>query len=187
MPAATPSKKKPGLKSQSAQPPPKKHSAFDAIEAELSQIKQELRMAESQGDKDAIIRLNLQLQSVRDALDISLGSAFTPTLPAIGDKQVLLDAKPIVDLDRNALLQEQLLWIRSSGPTPVEFLARTYRNPFMDAKDRVAAAKALLEYTHTKLASLEYETTRDSHSNTYQQTLREKLLARLRSEPTAKE
>lgn len=42
-------------------------------------------------------------------------------------------------------------WIRSSGLTPLEFLVETYRNEFMEAKHRVAAAKAVLEYAHKRL------------------------------------
>lgn len=42
-------------------------------------------------------------------------------------------------------------WIRSSGLTPLEFLVETYRDPFMEAKHRVAAARAVLEYAHKRL------------------------------------
>lgn len=43
------------------------------------------------------------------------------------------------------------IWVRSSGWTPIEFLARTYRNGFQPMQHRIAAAKAILDYTHRKL------------------------------------
>lgn len=42
-------------------------------------------------------------------------------------------------------------FITSTGPTPLEFLAEVYRSPLHDPKDRINAAKAILEYTHRKL------------------------------------
>jgi hypothetical protein len=42
-------------------------------------------------------------------------------------------------------------WIKAQGWTPLEYLTHTYRNPWQETKDRIAAAKAVLEYVHRKL------------------------------------
>ena len=42
-------------------------------------------------------------------------------------------------------------WVKSRGWTPLEFLVHTYRNGHMRMGDRIAAAKAVLEYTHRKM------------------------------------
>lgn len=42
-------------------------------------------------------------------------------------------------------------WVRAQGWTPLEFLTHTYKNPFQKMGDRIAAAKAALDYTHRKL------------------------------------
>jgi hypothetical protein len=42
-------------------------------------------------------------------------------------------------------------WIKAQGWTPLEFLVHTYRNPWQEPRDRISAAKAVLEYTHRKL------------------------------------
>lgn len=182
MTSATPPKKKPGLRAQNSKAQAQA-SAIENIEAELTQIKSEIIAAESTGDHVAVERLRLQLQQVQALLDqFNLGSAFSPALPVVGSKQVLLNSQPLVELDYEALVQEQLLWIRSSGPTPVEFLARVYRNPLNKMNDRVSAARALLDYTHRKLAVIDDPVHKDPIPDNYQQALKEKLLARLKSE-----
>lgn len=42
-------------------------------------------------------------------------------------------------------------WLTASGQSPLEFLADTYRDPRFDVKDRIAAARSVLEYAHKKL------------------------------------
>jgi hypothetical protein len=44
------------------------------------------------------------------------------------------------------------VWVKASGFTPLEFLTYAYRNVLNDTKDRIAAAKAVLEYVHVPLA-----------------------------------
>jgi hypothetical protein len=49
-------------------------------------------------------------------------------------------------------------WTAASGWTPVEFLTHLYRNPWQKTQDRIAAAKAVLEYNHRKLPEkIEFE------------------------------
>lgn len=43
------------------------------------------------------------------------------------------------------------LWVKSRGWTPLEYLTHTYRNPWQETKDRIAAAKAVLDFVHKKL------------------------------------
>jgi len=42
-------------------------------------------------------------------------------------------------------------WIRLQGATPLEFLAGIYKCPFQETRDRINAAKAILDYVHRKL------------------------------------
>jgi len=42
-------------------------------------------------------------------------------------------------------------WIQSTGQTPLEFLADTYRNDGVKAGDRINAAKAMLDFVHRKV------------------------------------
>lgn len=42
-------------------------------------------------------------------------------------------------------------WIQSTGQTPLEFLADTYRNDDVKAGDRINAAKAMLDFVHRKV------------------------------------
>jgi hypothetical protein len=44
-------------------------------------------------------------------------------------------------------------WVVQSGQTPLEFLASVYRTPTFDPRDRINAAKAILEYSHRKVPS----------------------------------
>lgn len=43
------------------------------------------------------------------------------------------------------------LWVKSQGWTPLEYLTHTFRNPWQETRDRISAAKAVLEYVHRKL------------------------------------
>ena len=42
-------------------------------------------------------------------------------------------------------------WIASSGKTPLEFLSDVFRDPSNEIKDRISAAKYVLDYAHKKL------------------------------------
>lgn len=44
-------------------------------------------------------------------------------------------------------------WAKRSGLTPIEFLCDAYRNPYNPMKERINAAKAVMEYVHKKLAT----------------------------------
>lgn len=70
----------------------------------------------------------------------------------VGDMDLLLDlrGKPSElsagpDTDD---LGDDGQWIRKSGVTPLEFLVAMYRHPLQKPGDRVAAARAALEYAH---------------------------------------
>lgn len=43
--------------------------------------------------------------------------------------------------------------IKRSGLTPIEFLCSAYRNPFNPMKERINAAKSVMEYVHKKIAT----------------------------------
>jgi len=42
-------------------------------------------------------------------------------------------------------------WLQSSGATPLEFLAATYRDDNAKVGDRIAAARTLMEYVHKRV------------------------------------
>lgn len=42
-------------------------------------------------------------------------------------------------------------WVRASGWSPLEYLTHCYRNPWMKTSDRVAAARAVLDYAHKRM------------------------------------
>ena len=44
-------------------------------------------------------------------------------------------------------------WVTSSGQTPLEFLSDVFRDPMNDIKERISAAKYVLDYAHKKVAS----------------------------------
>lgn len=46
-------------------------------------------------------------------------------------------------------------WIQETGQTPIEFLAETYRDPEQKASDRIAAARAMLDFVHRKIPSVQ--------------------------------
>lgn len=52
--------------------------------------------------------------------------------------------------DLSALSPEQF-WTIQQGWTPLEFLVNTYRNPYVRTTDRIAAARATLEYIHRNI------------------------------------
>lgn len=43
--------------------------------------------------------------------------------------------------------------VRSMGPSPMEFLVRSYLNPFVRMGDRIRAATSVLDYTHKRLGN----------------------------------
>lgn len=46
---------------------------------------------------------------------------------------------------------QESLWVKSRGWTPLEYLTFTFRNPWQKTSDRIAAAKAVMDYVHKKL------------------------------------
>lgn len=44
-------------------------------------------------------------------------------------------------------------WVRSTGKTPIEFLTAVYRHPLVVMRDRLTAAKTVVEYTSRKMPS----------------------------------
>lgn len=54
-------------------------------------------------------------------------------------------------LPQDQLLDPDAMWVRASGWTPLEMLTNCYRNPWQRMSDRIAAARAVLDYAHKKL------------------------------------
>jgi hypothetical protein len=48
-------------------------------------------------------------------------------------------------------IDAEAAWVRLQGATPLEFLVMVYKNPWTDMKDRVNAAKSILDFVHRKL------------------------------------
>ena len=44
-------------------------------------------------------------------------------------------------------------WVRSTGKTPIEFLTAVYRHPLPLLRDRITAAKTVVEYTSRTMPS----------------------------------
>ncbi len=44
-------------------------------------------------------------------------------------------------------------WVSETGETPLEFLTSVFRDPLNDMRDRLTAARSVMEYAHKKLAS----------------------------------
>lgn len=77
---------------------------------------------------------------------------------------------------------EQVAWLRRTGETPLEFLARCYRNPLVGIKERIAAARGALEYVHRKMpqqVKLQGDPNNPLAANLTVQTARDKLVDRL--------
>jgi hypothetical protein len=49
------------------------------------------------------------------------------------------------------LITPEQEWVRSAGWTPLEYLTNAYRNPFIKHGERIAAAKAVLDYMHKRM------------------------------------
>lgn len=79
------------------------------------------------------------LESPKDFADLLSEELFTEGLAANSPSELL---------DGTA----EELWVKSRGWTPLEYLTHTYRNPWQETKDRIAAAKAVLEYCHRKVS-----------------------------------
>lgn len=54
----------------------------------------------------------------------------------------------VLDVSNSTVEQE---WIRQQGWTPLEFLVHTYRNPYVRMTERVASARAVLDYAHKRI------------------------------------
>lgn len=102
------------------------------------------------------------------AVEKALLAATEPPPPAVDEDQAQLEAqrlfKPGGLAQQSAFgpwpdqaaaddlgLTEQANWVRRTGETPLEFLARVYRNPLVDVKDRISAARSALDFVHKKL------------------------------------
>ena len=48
---------------------------------------------------------------------------------------------------------DEQAWIRMQGWTPLEFLVKAYRNPYVRMAERITAAKATLDYAHKRIPS----------------------------------
>jgi len=75
-------------------------------------------------------------------------------------KRVLSDVNRIEDLLSIGIGDSELRdpledesWVRSTGKTPLEFLTAVYRHPLVQMRDRISAAKTVVEYTHMKKPS----------------------------------
>ena len=79
-----------------------------------------------------------RIQKERKMLAEALGLSGTGKLPDQGDG---------LDDTQAATVR----WIQSTGQTPIEFLADTYRNEELKPNDRIAAARAMLDYVHKKV------------------------------------
>jgi len=69
--------------------------------------------------------------------DLGLGDAFTEGLHLHEPSQMEDGA--------------EAAWIKLQGATPLEFLCMVYKNPWNDMKDRVNAAKSILDFVHRKI------------------------------------
>jgi hypothetical protein len=89
---------------------------------------------------------------------------------------------PLPELEAADGLAEQANWIRRTGETPLEFLVNVYRNPLVELKERVSAARALLGYTHRALPNVTVVTGDANNplkSTIVVQSARDKLLDRI--------
>lgn len=48
-------------------------------------------------------------------------------------------------------IEEDGLWVRESGVSPLEFLTLVYRHPLVPMKERITAARSVLEIAHRKI------------------------------------
>lgn len=61
------------------------------------------------------------------------------------------DSLPDQSVDLQDTQAATIKWIQQTGETPLEFLAATYRNDGVKVGERIAAARALLDYVHRKV------------------------------------
>jgi hypothetical protein len=80
------------------------------------------------------------------------------------ERKMLAQALGLVEGDNGFPIQSDGLddtqaatvrWIQHTGQTPLEFLAETYRNEEVKAGDRINAAKAMLDFVHRKVPSVQ--------------------------------
>lgn len=81
------------------------------------------------------------------------------------------------DKDVEQFIVEQVNWVRRTGATPLEFLVRAYRNPLYDPQDRIAAARAAMDFVHKRMPKTEI--VRNPDGELREATIREKLLDRV--------
>lgn len=61
------------------------------------------------------------------------------------------DSLPDQSVDLQDTQAATIKWIQQTGETPLEFLAATYRDDAVKVGERIAAARALLDYVHRKV------------------------------------
>lgn len=89
---------------------------------------------------------------------------FVPPRLAPGEMDSMLDRMKMFGLDGGpgfsdlptqdeleALTPEEL-WVRLKGETPLEFLVRMYRNPWIPMSQRLGAASKVMDYVHKQKA-----------------------------------
>ena len=83
----------------------------------------------------AWVQYRQAVQDQRDTLAVAEQQLHMPRTPCGEDVQAARD------------------WIQRTGSTPLEFLARTYRDQSVDIKQRIIAAKTVMDYVHRKMPS----------------------------------
>jgi hypothetical protein len=86
----------------------------------------------------------------KDPLDYNLDNISEPEREQFFQELRMVAAKLPSSLPEEPERLVDAARIRSTGQTPLEFLAMVYRNPWQETRDRVAAAKASLEYIHKR-------------------------------------
>ncbi len=71
------------------------------------------------------------------------------------------DSLPDQSVDLQDTQAATIKWIQQTGETPLEFLAATYRDDAVKVGERIAAARALLDYVHRKLPTKQEIETED--------------------------
>lgn len=100
-------------------------------------------------------------------------------LHAVPSVSQLQGLPPVTDpADERNFVTDQVNWVRRTGETPLEFLTRMYRHPFVDRKDRIAAARAVQDYVHQKLPTVAV-LKNDQAGHRHYTGIREKLAQRL--------
>lgn len=161
-------KPKPRAKQPPDPKPRKQREPTDILleKEELSLLQQAQAAAKGREDADADLYIEELLME----------------LQAVPARSQLAGLPPVTDpADDKHFITDQVNWIRRTGETPLEFLTRMYRHPFVDRKDRISAAKAVQDYVHQKLPSVAVlRSEADPNATRAYTGIREKLTERLR-------